>query len=111
MSRRYLNKKARSKIAEKTNNKCGYCGVDLESFQIDHIIPYRSGGECEDINLMAACPSCNRFKGGMKLDVFRHELEQQASRALKNINHKMALRFGQIKETPCNIIFYFETLL
>ena len=48
--------------------RCGYCGVtETESggqLEIDHFRPRSRGGEDTLDNLVYACPTCNRFKGG-----------------------------------------------
>jgi 5-methylcytosine-specific restriction endonuclease McrA len=43
---------------------CQYCGKSLPYLTIDHIVPRRLGGSHSWENLVAACASCNYFKGG-----------------------------------------------
>lgn len=93
--------------------KCGYCGVDLpKRFHIDHVVPFRSNkGSCDQLNLMAACPKCNNFKSILSVEQFRRELSYQSERAFKrSVNFRMAHKYGQIKLTPHDIVFYFEKL-
>ena len=110
--RRSLSKKERTLLASKTNFRCGYCGNDLpDRFHVDHIIPFEYSGDCSEKNLLAACPQCNNFKSVLSLEQFRRELSYQAERAFKrSVNCRMAHKYGQIRFTPSDIVFYFETL-
>jgi 5-methylcytosine-specific restriction endonuclease McrA len=51
-------------ILRRDNNTCQYCGYKSRYLTIDHVIPRRLGGEHTWTNVVAACPSCNRRKGG-----------------------------------------------
>lgn len=54
------------KISIKKRDKsiCQICGNTFkdEELQVDHIYPYSLGGSNEEINLMALCEECNRYK-------------------------------------------------
>ena len=99
-------------IANKTDFKCGYCGIDLPKvFHIDHVNPKFRRGSCDQENLMAACPQCNNFKSVLTLEQFRRELSYQAERSFKySVNVRMAHKFKQLKFTPNDIVFYFESI-
>ncbi|MBN1430129.1 MAG: HNH endonuclease [Anaerolineae bacterium] len=43
---------------------CQYCGEHSPVLTIDHVIPRHRGGRHTWENLVAACPTCNRRKGG-----------------------------------------------
>lgn len=43
---------------------CQYCGRKGSSQTIDHVVPRHRGGQHTWRNLVTACPSCNRRKGG-----------------------------------------------
>lgn len=43
---------------------CQYCGRRMRYLTIDHVIPRHRGGPHTWQNLVAACASCNRQKGG-----------------------------------------------
>lgn len=45
------------------NNKCAYCGCELDKYHIDHVVPISKGGTSDISNLALACPSCNLRKG------------------------------------------------
>ena len=63
----------RSKLWEKTNGHCSYCGIKLYPFkgwQIDHFIPIKKGGRDILINLFAACSPCNRLKASKEMCEF-----------------------------------------
>lgn len=44
------------------DGRCAYCGVMLEKYHIDHIIPLIKGGEHKPENWCLACPDCNYRK-------------------------------------------------
>ncbi len=46
---------------------CQYCGQTSAHLTIDHITPRYRGGSFTWENLVAACPQCNRRKGGRTL--------------------------------------------
>lgn len=54
------------KIYNKANNKCFYCGVELNfsNRSIDHITPKCKGGAGSYGNLVPSCKTCNFRKGG-----------------------------------------------
>ena len=67
MSRSYITKTLRDRVAEQARHRCGYCltredviGMPME---IDHLIPEVLGGPTEEDNLWLACSSCNDSKG------------------------------------------------
>lgn len=107
-----FSKKTREQIANKTNNKCGYCGDYLKKgWHLDHIEPICSNFGTNDFsNLMASCPQCNRFKGAFRLEDFRKEIQLQAERLLKySVNARMAFKFGLIDiYNKKKVKFYFE---
>lgn len=56
-----LNKR---EILRRDDHTCQYCGKKTHFLTIDHVIPRRLGGQHTWINVVAACPTCNRHKGG-----------------------------------------------
>lgn len=55
---------SKKEIFRRDNYTCQYCGRSSNHLTVDHIIPrHRGGGHSWD-NLVSACPSCNRRKGG-----------------------------------------------
>jgi len=52
---------------ERASERCEYClypqELSLLSFEIEHIISGKHGGESNSENLALACPFCNRYKG------------------------------------------------
>jgi 5-methylcytosine-specific restriction endonuclease McrA len=51
-------------ILRRDDYTCQYCGRKAKQLTIDHIIPRHAGGKNEWHNMVAACPTCNRHKGG-----------------------------------------------
>jgi len=42
---------------------CAYCGAEEVKLQVDHILPYRLGGETRVHNAQVLCTKCNSKKG------------------------------------------------
>ena len=54
----------RREIFRRDGYTCQYCGVQTHALTMDHVIPRHRGGMHTWENLVSACPSCNRRKGG-----------------------------------------------
>lgn len=64
-------------ILRRDNYRCQYCGRESSQLTLDHIEPrYRGGGHSWK-NLVAACPQCNRHKGGRSLSQAKMQLLRQ----------------------------------
>lgn len=67
MSRDYIPKSLRERVAAQAGHRCGYCRTSAflagAIFEIDHIVPESFGGLTEEENLWLACPACNGRKG------------------------------------------------
>lgn len=66
MSRTYISKALRERVAEQARHRCGYC-LSAEtivgmSMELDHLIPESLGGLTEEDNLWLACSLCNDSK-------------------------------------------------
>ncbi len=57
-------KLSKREIFRRDNYTCQYCGRQTHHLTIDHVIPRHRGGGHRWDNLVAACPACNRRKGG-----------------------------------------------
>lgn len=55
---------------------CQYCGQASSHLTIDHVVPRHRGGLFTWENLVAACPPCNRRKGGRTLPEARMTLRR-----------------------------------
>jgi len=108
--RKSHTKKDRSRILEKTDGKCGYCGILLEKrWHVDHLTAFVRGGKCEDDNFMASCPQCNLYKGPFSIEQFRRLLKTQVDKAREySVNFRFAEKYGQIEIKDEPIVFYFE---
>jgi 5-methylcytosine-specific restriction endonuclease McrA len=67
----YLIKRPRPRVSlskrevlRRDDFTCQYCGRQMRPLTIDHVIPRHKGGPHTWFNLVAACTSCNRRKGG-----------------------------------------------
>lgn len=109
MSRPAIPKELRKKILNKFDGRCSYCGEQKEKLVVDHLIAYERCKNHKEENLMPACHACNNFKHVNTLEQFRIELSYQLHRANeRSVNFRFAKKYGQIKETPKPIRFYFE---
>ncbi len=61
-------KLSKREIFRRDDYTCQYCGTSSQHLTIDHVIPRHRGGQHTWENLVAACPSCNRHKGGRLLN-------------------------------------------
>lgn len=51
-------------ILRRDDYTCQYCGHRSHILTVDHVVPRRMGGQHVWTNVVAACPPCNRRKGG-----------------------------------------------
>jgi 5-methylcytosine-specific restriction endonuclease McrA len=58
---------SKQEIFRRDNYTCQYCGKQVKDLTIDHVIPRHLGGQHRWDNLVSACPTCNRRKGGRPL--------------------------------------------
>lgn len=58
----------KKEILRRDEYRCQYCGRESANLTIDHVVPRHRGGEHRWENLVAACPQCNRRKGGRTLE-------------------------------------------
>ena len=126
-----MTKKERTKVYEKFNGHCAYCGekIEYKNMQVDHIIPQcfwehrlKNNWRIPDFlkhltitdlnhidNLFPTCRVCNKWKSAHDLELFRTEIEQQIRRLNDySSNYRFAKRYGLVKETVKPIMFYFE---
>ncbi len=61
-------------ILRRDGYRCQYCGREMNHLTLDHIVPRYRGGAHTWENLVAACPQCNRRKGGRTLAGARMKL-------------------------------------
>lgn len=102
----------RQRIFNKTNGRCGYCGIKLakDNFQVDHIYPLCKGGTNLDINLVASCNLCNQTKGKMSVVEFkRYILSKDKELREKSSKYRLLEHFGIVWVKKQAIIFYLET--
>lgn len=116
-----MTKNKRAAILAKTGGHCAYCGVKLTGrWQVDHVVPrwhvdqYRKRYPADfDVNhpdnLMPTCCSCNNYKSGNPLEVFRSMIARQVEILRRDRpTFRLAERYGLVKCEPRDIVFYFE---
>ena len=68
---------SKREILRRDGYRCQYCGQVTNHLTIDHVVPRFRGGQHSWTNLVAACPQCNRRKGGRSLSEARMQLLSQ----------------------------------
>lgn len=123
-------KKERELIRMKYNNRCAYCGCELEKgWHVDELMPIRRNYTWDSDkkrmvqvgclhperlhidNQMPACASCNINKHSDSLEQFRKNIAQFVpSLNQYSTQYKIAKRYGLVIEEPKEVVFYFETI-
>ena len=108
----------RQEIWSKSNGKCWYCGCQLpKRWHVDHFHPVKRNpdGTCDHPenehfnNLVPSCPSCNIMKSSMDIEKFRWLISNFVTRLNRDISiYRHAKRYGLIKETGKEVVFWFE---
>jgi len=68
---------SKREVLRRDEYRCQYCGQRMGRLTIDHVVPRSRGGVHSWKNLVAACPQCNRRKGGRTLAEARMKLLRQ----------------------------------
>lgn len=67
MSQTFIPRALRSETVTTFQGRCAYCqspqALMNVTFEVDHIIPEKEGGQTVADNLALSCPLCNGFKG------------------------------------------------
>ena len=58
--RRAFTDVQRAQILARQHHECGYCGHELERFEVHHIVPWARGGPTETDNGVALCLPCHK---------------------------------------------------
>ena len=116
-NRKAIPKSVREKVYNKYAGKCAYCGCTLEykDMQVDHIVSVwhskLNGTKINDTieNYMPSCRMCNFYKGGGDIEGLRNRIKTEMMHNLQsNFGYKMAIKYGLVKETNTDIVFFFE---
>ena len=86
---------SKREILRRDEFTCQYCGRKMKHLTIDHVIPRHCGGPHTWHNLVAACSTCNRRKGGKtpaeaNMSLRRKPFEPRATAAYRfgrHLNH------------------------
>lgn len=81
---------SKREILRRDDYTCQYCGKKSRQLTIDHIIPRHCGGSHSWENLVAACSTCNRNKGGKLLA----EISMPLNRPPKEPSSSAVYRFS-----------------
>jgi 5-methylcytosine-specific restriction endonuclease McrA len=68
---------SKREILRRDEFTCQYCGRKMRHLTIDHVIPRHKGGPHTWQNLVAACSTCNRRKGGKSPSEANMKLRRQ----------------------------------
>ncbi|MDJ0616965.1 MAG: HNH endonuclease signature motif containing protein [Calothrix sp. MO_192.B10] len=67
MTSDYVSAELRKFVINRASKRCEYCLIDQDfsiyTYEVDHIIAVKHGGETTADNLALSCLSCNRHKG------------------------------------------------
>lgn len=70
MSKTYISQAMRTEAEAYFHRRCAYCqspqALMNVTFEVDHIIPEKEGGQTLSVNLAFACPLCNGHKGAQR---------------------------------------------
>jgi 5-methylcytosine-specific restriction endonuclease McrA len=118
-----MKKSDRIKVWEKYEEKCAYCGEQLEydKMQVDHRAPIYRGTSDKDLARMGiirgldvfenwepSCRPCNGYKSTFTVEVFRNNMTTITDRILKDFKTRLAVKYGIIEFKPFDGMFYFE---
>ena len=115
-----ISKTKRLIVWNKYNGHCAYCGINipLNNFHVDHVIALRRGDSYGGVvvkgtnhidNLKPSCPSCNIIKSTFTVEEFRTQIGLKFDRMIRDSsNFRLLNRYGIIKKSKNDIIFYFE---
>ena len=64
-----FKRERRHKLAEAQNWRCAYCGcvMDFGTVTIEHVVPLGRGGTHDEMNMVAACWTCNDVRNPSRL--------------------------------------------
>jgi 5-methylcytosine-specific restriction endonuclease McrA len=96
-----LNKR---EVLRRDEFTCQYCNRQTTFLTIDHVVPRHAGGSHTWENLVAACPACNRRKGGKTLQRTDMQLLREPFEPRPTANY----RFGRYLNTHSEWIQFIE---
>lgn len=112
--RKYLSKKMKSEIIDKSDGKCFYCGITLDDdlIEFDHVHPFSKDGKDNFENLVAACYLCNSYKSDKTLEEFRESLinfKEKHKKTLVGVGYHVRIaRNYEMLEGYFDGLFHFE---
>ena len=112
--RKYLSKKMKSEIIDKSDGKCFNCGITLDDdlIEFDHVHPFSKGGKDNFENLVAACYLCNSYKSDKTLEEFRESLinfKEKHKKTLVGVGYHVRIaRNYEMLEGYFDGLFHFE---
>lgn len=110
VKRKAISKTTRQLVLEKYDCHCAYCGktIDIKTLRVDHLIPFRNGGDDDISNFMPACQSCNFYKSTLSIEKFREQLMSVHERIMKPFISRLGADYGIVEIKPFDGVFYFE---
>ncbi len=83
-------KLSKSEIFRRDHYTCQYCGKNHGSMTIDHVYPRHLGGEHVWDNVVTACATCNRKKGGKLLKDTRMHLRKPPAQPRASASYRFS---------------------
>jgi 5-methylcytosine-specific restriction endonuclease McrA len=85
---------SKREILRRDDYTCQYCGGKSHILTVDHVVPRRLGGEESWTNLVAACPACNRHKGGNTPEIAHMQLIRQPFEPSPSASYRFGRHLG-----------------
>lgn len=89
---------SKREVLRRDEYRCQYCGTTTGQMTIDHIIPRCLNGPHSWQNLVTACPSCNRRKGGKLLNEARMVLKKRPFEPKPTARYRFSTHLQRHKE-------------
>lgn len=89
---------SKREVLRRDEYRCQYCGCGAGNLTLDHVVPRHRGGEYRWENLVAACPQCNRRKGGRTLQEARMTLLRKPTEPRPTASYVFGTYLGNNRE-------------
>jgi 5-methylcytosine-specific restriction endonuclease McrA len=89
----------RRNLFARDDNRCQYCGrrFPTTELSLDHVIPRSRGGDTNWVNVVCACTSCNKRKGGRTPEEAHMHLTKRPVEPKRSPVIRLKLRSGRYR--------------